>query len=673
MMILEYALWAFIIGGLLGFLVDYKASTKASSLMAAVGAAILLGQVYEVYTKGSVTGNVFGVPIHIDGLSAVFLFIVGIVSLGSAIFSISYMDHHKKKGKGWVYAIAYNTFIASMALVVTVSNLEYFVISWELMTLSSFILIFWKEERKDLDASLKYYLTMHFADTIPLFMLLGLASVLTGSVHNLSYSAIHNALMNAPTSTKLLFYALTLSVFISKSGIVPLHFWLPDAHPAAPSNASALLSGIMIKTAVYGLLRFDWQIVGHNTTLGYLVALLGAATLTIGTLYALREINSKRLLAYHSVGQMGYIWLGIGIGMALIPKGGALGAIGALGMFAGLFHAINHAVFKGSLFLEAGAVEYATGTLNLNELGGLGVKMRVTALATLFSSLAIAGVPPFNGFISKWLIYVAGYQSKDFLLTFGAVLAVVISAVTLASFIKFYGAQFGGEAKRYEDIKEVPGSMQFGEWILAGLTLFMGVFPGVFVNFLNGAVGTVNNGLVAEVPHNLYKIGFGSVLFSPVLLVLLLGILTFGFYMAFKPSYGREAQPWDCGSTQINEDDYRINAEGFYVKFEEKVGSFYRFMDWFYMIGNGIVHYTVRGYMWMASYFVKVVDTPYTRIESVADLRKSEVLYGDEEALKPLVRFLRIACDVLPGIRLGTFVVLALITVGVVIGILMVL
>ena len=671
MLIMEYAIWAFIIGGFLGFLIDYRASTKASSLMAAVGAALLLGQVYEVYTQGPVTGSIFGVPVHIDGLSAVFLFIVGIVSLGSAIFSISYMDHHKKKGKGWVYAIAYNTFIASMALVVTVSNLEYFVTSWELMTLSSFILIFWKEERKDLDASLKYYLTMHFADTIPLFMLLGLASTLTGSIHNLSYSAIHSALITAPTSTKILFYVLTLSVFISKSGIVPLHFWLPDAHPAAPSNASALLSGIMIKTAVYGLLRFDWQIVGHEANLGYIVALLGAATLTIGTLYALRETNSKRLLAYHSVGQMGYIWLGIGIGMALIPRGGTLGAIGALGMFAGLFHAINHAVFKGSLFLEAGAVEYATGTVNLNELGGLGSKMRITALATLFSSLAIAGVPPFNGFISKWLIYVAGYQSRNFLLAFGAVLAAVISAVTLASFIKFYGAQFGGDEKRYEDVKDVPGTMQLGEWILAGLTLFIGIFPGLFVNFLNGAVGTVNDGLVADVPHNVYKIGFGSVLFSPVLFVILLGVLVFGFYLAFKPSYGKETKPWDCGSTQIDEDEYRVNAEGFYVKFEEKVGSFYRLMDWFYMIGSGIVHYTVRGYMWMASYFVKIVDTPYTKIESVADLRKNEVLYGDEEALKPLVRFLRIASDVLPGMRLGTFVVLALITVGVVIGILM--
>ena len=673
MLILEYAIWAFIIGGLLGFLVEYKASTKASSLMAAVGATLLLGQVYEVYTNGPVTGSVFGVPVHIDGLSAVFLFIVGIVSLGSAIFSISYMDHHKRRGKGWVYAIAYNTFIASMALVVTVSNLEYFVTSWELMTLSSFILIFWKEDKKDLDASFKYYLTMHFADTIPLFMLLGIASVLTGSIHNLSYSAIHTALMSAPTLTRLLFYALTLSVFISKSGIVPLHFWLPDAHPAAPSNASALLSGIMIKTAVYGLLRFDWQIVGHNANLGYLVVLLGAATLTIGTLYALRETNSKRLLAYHSVGQMGYIWLGIGIGMALIPRGGTLAAIGALGMFAGLFHAINHAVFKGSLFLEAGAVEYATGTINLNELGGLGVKMRVTALATLFSSLAIAGVPPFNGFISKWLIYVAGYQSRNLLLAFGAVLAVVISAVTLASFIKFYGAQFGGEKKKYKDVKEVPGSMQLGEWILAGLTLFIGIFPGLFVNFLNGAVGTVNNGLVADIPHNLYKIGFGSVLFSPVLFVILLGILVFGFYLTFKPSYGKEARPWDCGTTDFDPDEYHVNAEGFYVKFEEKVESFYRFTDWFYMIGSGIVHYTVRGYMWMASYFVKIVDTPYTGIKSVSDLRKNEVLYGDEEAFKPLVRFLRIACDVLPGIRLGTFVILALVIVGAVIGILMVL
>lgn len=669
-MFLEYALEAFIIGGLLGFLIDYKISTKASSFMAIIGSIFLLIQVYEAYIKGVITGNIWGIPIYIGGLSAIFLFIVGIVSLSSAIFSISYMDHHKKRGKGWVYAIAYNTFIASMALVVTVSNLEYFVVFWELMTLSSFVLIFWKEEQKDLDASLKYYITMHFADTIPLFLLLGFASILTGSIHNLSYSAIQNALLTAPQTTKITFYALTLIVFIAKAGIVPLHFWLPDAHPAAPSNVSALLSGIMIKTAVYGLLRFDWQISGQNTGVGYLVAILGIITLTVGTLYALRERNSKRLLAYHSVGQMGYIWLGIGIGMVLIPQGGALAEIGALGIFAGLFHAINHAIFKGSLFLEAGSVEYATGTVNLDELGGLGSKMKVTAVATLFSSLAIAGIPPFNGFISKWLIYVAGYQSQNYLLVFGAIMAVFISAVTLASFIKFYGAQFGGEMKKYKDVKEVPVTMEIGEWILAGLTLVIGVFPIFVTKFINNGIAVINKGKIAPITSNIYNIGFGSMLFSPLIFILLFGVLGIGVYLYFRPHYAKTTAAWDCGSTEINRDEYKEVAVDYYRWYEEKIKSFYRFADWCYAVGKGIVYYVVKGYMWAASYLVKIVDTPYTKVETISDLRDGQVLYIDEEVFKPAVRFFRIAKDILPGIRLGSFVALLILFVGIIVGLL---
>ncbi len=669
-MILEYVLGAFIIGGLIGFVKDYRASVKASSFIAFLGSLAILWQVYKVYTSGPVQGTVFGIPVHVDSLSAVFLFIVGIVSLGSALFSIAYMDYHEQRGKGWVYAIAYNTFIASMALVVTVDNLEYFVISWELMTLSSFILIFWKEEKRDLDASLKYYITMHFADTIPLFLLLGLAAVLTGSIHNLSYSAIQSALLTAPPSTKAVFYTLSLLVFIAKAGVVPLHFWLPDAHPAAPSNVSALLSGVMIKTAVYGLLRFDWQISGQSITVGYLVASLGIVTLTVGTLYALKEINSKRLLAYHSIGQMGYIWLGIGIGMVLIPKGGMLTAVGALGMFAGIFHAVNHAIFKGSLFLEAGAVEYATGTINLNELGGLGSKMKATALATLFSSLAIAGIPPFNGFISKWLIYVSGYYSESYILALGAVLAVFISAATLASFMKFYSSQFGGEMKRYSEVREIPAVMQLGEWILAALTLITGLFPFLLVGFLNNAVSVINNGVATPVNGNIYKIGFSSVLFSPVLFIIVLGVIAFGFYLAFKPEFGKEAKPWDCGSTELEWDEYRLEAEGYYLKYEEKIGAFYRLSDWFYGIGSLIIHYITRAYLWMASYFTKIIDTPYTKVETLEDLREREILYIDEEIFKPLLRFLNIARDVLPGIRLGTFVVLAIIIVGAIVGLL---
>ncbi|GAB6135861.1 proton-conducting transporter transmembrane domain-containing protein [Thermococcus prieurii] len=669
MLPLEYAIIAFIIGAFAGILRDYRATTKASSFMAFLGALALLYQVYYVYTNGPVSGSVFGLPVHIDGLSAIFLFIVGIVSLGSAIFAIGYMDHHEKRGKGWVYAVAYNTFIGSMALVVTVSNLEWFVFSWELMTLSSFVLIFWKEEKKDLDASFKYYITMHFFDTIPLFLLLGLASVLTGSIHNLSYSAIQQALATASPLQRGLFYGLFLIVFMTKAGIVPLHYWLPDAHPAAPSNVSALLSGIMIKTAVYGLLRFDWGMAGYNTLLGYIVAGLGIATLTVGTLYALRETNSKRLLAYHSVGQMGYIWLGIGIGMVLIPHGGTLAAIGALGMFAGLFHAINHAIFKGALFLEAGAVEYATGTVELNELGGLGPLMKSTALATFFASMAISGIPPFNGFISKWLIYVAGFQSGNYFLAFGAVMAAFISAATLASFIKFYTAQFGGEMKRYEHVKEVPAVMQLGEWILAALTLFIGIFPFTVVKFLNDGVATVNHGLTAPVTHNVYKIGFNSVTFLPIVFIILLGIVFFIVYAYFKPLKGPTARPWDCGATSINEDEYKVLAEDYYLKYEEKIGHFYAFTDWAYSFGKSIINHIVKAYLWVASYFVKIVDTPYTKIEKVSDLYSLEVMYLDEETFRPVVRLFRIVRDVLPGLRLGTFIALAIIVVAIIVGI----
>ncbi len=662
-MFIEYAIGAFILGGLLGFIRDYKSAVKASSFMAFLGSLLLLGEVYNVYTNGPVKVNLYGLPLNVTDVSAVFLLIIGIVGTAVSLYAISYMDIFERTGKGWVYAIAYNTFLASMALVVTVDSMEYFVVSWELMTLSSFILVFFSERKRDVNASAKYYITMHFLDTIPLFLALGTAYSLVGSFDKLSFENIGSALMTAPAHTKIVFGGLLLIAFMTKSGITPFQFWVAETYRAAPSSVSAVMAGAMEKVALYGLIALVWKLVGTTYSLGLLVALLGAITLTVGTLYALRETNAKRLLAYHSVGQMGYIWLGIGIGMALIPKGGALGAIGALGAFAGLFHALNHAIFKSSLFLSAGAVEYRTGTVELNELGGLGKHMKWTALAALFASLAISGVPPFNGFISKWLIYVSGYQSGNLLLAFGAVLAALISAATLASFVKFYGTQFGGEMERYEEVREVPGTMIAGQWILAGLTLLIGIFPGTVTGVLN-----VFN---APVEGNLYKIGFKSVLFSPVLFVILLGVLVFGFYLALKPSYGKEAKPWDCGSTQIDEDEYRINAEGYYIKYERKIDGFYRFGDWFYAVGAAIIHYIVRGYIWMASYFVKIVDTPYTKVESVADLRKSEVLYGDEEALKPLVRFLRIACDVLPGIRLGTFVVLALITVGVVIGILM--
>ena len=660
-MILEYAIGAFILGGLLGFIKDYKASVKASSFMAFLGSLALLWQAYYTYINGQVTGDLFGIPVRIDSLSVVFLLIIGLVGVAASLFAINYMELFEKIGKGWVYAIAYNTFLASMALVVTVDSMEYFVMSWELMTLSSFILVFFSERPKEVGASVKYYITMHFLDTIPLFLSLGTAYALVKNFDKLTFENIHSALLTAPTSTKLVLTVLLMIAFMTKSGMIPFQFWVAETYRSAPTSVSAVMAGAMEKVALYGLIALIWRMIGTSYVLGLFVAVIGAITLTVGTLYALRETNAKRLLAYHSVGQMGYIWLGIGIGMALIPKGGFLGAVGALGAFAGLFHALNHAIFKASLFLSAGAVEYRTGTVELNELGGLGKTMKVTALAALFASLAISGVPPFNGFISKWLIYVSGYYSHSYILALGAVLAAFISAATLASFIKFYGTQFGGEMKR--DVEEVPAGMLLGQWILAGLTLLIGIFPGTVTGVLN-----VFN---APLDQNLYKIGFQSVMFSPVLFVIVLGILAFGFYLTFKPEFGKEAKPWDCGSTEIDWDEYRINAEGYYIKYEEKIGSFYHLGDWFYRVGAGVIHYIVRAYLWVASYFTKIVDTPYTRVESLDDLRNREIMHIDEEVFKPLIRFLNIARDVIPGIRLGTFIVIALVVVGAIVGLLL--
>ena len=249
-------------------------------------------------------------------------------------------------------------------------------------------------------------------------------------------------------------------------------------------------------------------------------------------------------------------------------------------------------------------------------------------------------------------------------------MAVFISAVTLASFIKFYGAQFGGEMKKYKDVKEVPVTMEIGEWILAGLTLVIGVFPIFVTKFINNGIAVINKGEIAPITSNIYNIGFGSMLFSPLIFILLFGVLGIGVYLYFRPHYAKTTAAWDCGATEINRDEYKEVAVDYYRWYEEKIKSFYRFADWCYMVGKGIVYYVVKGYMWAASYLVKIVDTPYTKVETISDLRDGQVLYIDEEVFKPAVRFFRIAKDILPGIRLGSFVALLILFVGIIVGLL---
>ncbi|MEB3798164.1 MAG: hypothetical protein G5Z42_05025 [Caldisphaeraceae archaeon] len=654
-----YAFILYIIGMLTGFLKNYRYVLRSSSLLSFIASVFLLLQVIEVYLVGTYQTNIYGIPIRIDALSNIFLLVVALVGMSSSLFSINYMDFFEKKGKGWVHALSFITFIMSMAFIVIVSNFEWFIIFWELMTLSSFVLVFFDEEKKDVEASLKYFITMHFLNEFPLLLALGLAYSLVGSFGALSFPVIAKALATAPFSTRMVFAMLLLVAFMTKAGVAPIHYWLPDAHSAAPSNASALLSGTMIKVAVYGLLRMFFFVVGLSIPLGYAVAMLGVITLLIGTLYALRETDSKRLLAYHSVGQMGYIWLGIGIGMALIPKGGIYSVIGLIGLFAGIFHVINHAIFKASLFLSAGAIQYSTGEKNLNILSGLGKYMKAIALAALFASLAISGIPPFNGFLSKWLIYIAGYTSGSFLLSLGSVMAVFISAATLASFMKFYNAPFGGELYNNKNVKKVPASMIAGQWILAALTLVIGVFPIVMVPLLNTFVK-------APLKISTFIYGYSSNVFMPFYFIVIIIVLAIGSYYLFKPKDTTFTIPWDCGATYIEKQDYRVRADGYYLWYEEKIGSFYRFNDWAYSFGYAILRYIVKSYLWIARFFIKIVDTPYTKVESIKEAREHEVMYFDEEVFRPIVRFIKNLKIILPGIRPAKLVAIVIIIVTII-------
>jgi multicomponent Na+:H+ antiporter subunit D len=285
--------------------------------------------------------------------------------------------------------------------------------------------------------------------------------------------------------SKVLFFVsvLFLAGFGLKGALVPFHWWLPDAHPSAPAPISALLSGLLIKAlGVYAIIRIFFNVLGVGRT-GFLnvFLVLGTISMLVGVFLAIGQWDFKRLLAYHSISQVGYIILGVGLGTPL-------------GIMGGLFHLFNHSMFKSLLFLNSGAVDYATGTRDLQQLGGLRERMPVTANTSLVASMSIAGIPPFNGFWSKLVIIVACVQAGHPVYAFWAVVA---SIMTLASFMKVQKYGFFGELKeRWKQVKEVPFAMQFSMVVLALVCIASGLLllPGISDAFLKSAADVVSSG-----------------------------------------------------------------------------------------------------------------------------------------------------------------------------------
>jgi len=417
----------------------------------------------------------FGICMVLDGLSGFMLITVNLIAFFVLVYSLQYMEKYTDKPK---FFTLFFLMLTGMNGIIVTGDLFNLFVFLEIASIASYALVAFGTEAEELEASFKYAVMGSVASS---FIFIGIA-FLYGFTSTLNMADMARILSLKPNTWLIPFVSvLFLMGFGLKASLVPFHAWLPDAHPSAPASISAMLSGVLIKTlGIYAIARVFFNIIGITKAFLSVLMFLGALSLLVGVILALSQWDLKRLLAYHSISQVGYIVLGIGIGSPL-------------GILGGLFHLFNHSVFKSLLFLNSGAIDYAVGTRDLREMSGLKERMPVTANTNLIASMSIAGIPPFNGFFSKLIIILACLQKGYFGY---ALVAVVGSILTLSSFMKVEKFAFFGKLnERCRDIKEVPYLMRFSLIGLAIICVLGGLLllPSIKF-FLNGAVDVLLQG-----------------------------------------------------------------------------------------------------------------------------------------------------------------------------------
>lgn len=513
----------------------------------------------------------------LDGLAAFFLLIISLMALATSVYSIGYNKEFYKRNVG-VLGLCMNLFILSMIGVVSADNALVFLIFWEMMTLASYFLVVYEYEKVESVRAGLIYIVMAHAGTA---FIVAAFLFLYKWYGSFDFVVLRASVANLSGGSKDLLFVLFLLGFGMKAGVVPLYIWLPRAHPAAPSSASALMSGVMIKVAIYGLMRMVMDLLGGGRVAlllpggatasdggslwwGVVVLVVASASAVLGILYALVECDLKRLLAYCSVENIGVILMGVGASMVFSSMGESGPARVAL--VAGLFHTLNHSIFKGLLFLGAGSVVFGTHIKNIEELGGLIKKMPWTALCFLIGAVSISGLPPFNGFVSKWftfqgLLMGVGVTEGGMRVVF-PVVAIILgfsSALTASCFVKAFGMTFLAlpRSEHARHAVEVPLSMRLGMGMLAALCLLLGVMPQYMLGLVDGVASTI---LHTRAPFgNSYDWltlipltpGGASALsgFSPQWVFLLLLAFTGGLLLVMGIPYrkARLGETWGCG------------------------------------------------------------------------------------------------------------------------------
>jgi hydrogenase-4 component B len=564
------ALAIFLGGGLLSLAADKhpNGACRLGMATALLGGCIVLFQSLLILISGHADALRYAWPLpfgsasmELDPLSAVFATAIAIVTMLAAVYGSSYLRAHGNQGAGgsshvpknlgvsWFF---FNLLTASMLLVVVARNGVLFLMSWELMSLASFFLVTLDDEKESTRrAGWIYLVAMHLgtAFLLVLFLLLG------QNVGTLDFDRLSTAA--APSGV---FFVLAVIGFGTKAGFIPMHVWLPEAHPAAPSHVSAVMSGVMIKTGIYGLLRILTLLGPPQEWWGWTLIVIGAVSCLLGVLNAIAQSNLKRLLAYCSVENVGIIALGLGVGLLGITHGNPVMA--TLGLTGALLHVVNHALFKSLLFLGAGSVLHATGIGELDRLGGLLKRMPRTGTAFLLGAAAISGLPPFNGFVSEFLIYlgaVAGLGNQPHNAPAWPLMGVLVvgglaltGGLAAACFTKAFGIAFLGEPRSPEAAQahDVGPAMRWPLMVLAGLCLLIGLAAPLWPQILQPAVTSVlpkamrENAAVSafETIGPLTGIIFGS--------CLLLGFIVLIMHIRRKLLAGRSVEQtvtWDCG------------------------------------------------------------------------------------------------------------------------------
>ncbi|OGR80114.1 MAG: hydrogenase 4 subunit B [Elusimicrobia bacterium RIFCSPLOWO2_02_FULL_39_32] len=507
-------------------------------------------------------GLLSGFHFYFTPLSSPFIAIISGLSLLASIYAITYAKEYDENAAG--LGFFFNLFILGMSLVPIAQNVFTFLFCWEGMTLASFFLVILEHKIKESRKAAYIYLVMSHLGAAFIFLIFFLLYQTTGSWE---FQHFRIAAFQLPNHLKNILFILVLLGFGTKAGLVPLHLWLPYAHPAAPSHVSSLMSGVMIKTAIYGFLLILFSFLkGGPWWWGAIILMIASISSLVGILHALMENNLKRLLAYSSVENIGIILMGVGA--SLLFHSFSQDHLAALALTAGLYHTLNHALFKGLLFLSSGSVIKAAHTKNMEEMGGIIKKMPITAFCFLIGSMAVSALPPLNGFVSEWLTFQVLLSGFNLNFTSARIVCLIATAalaltgaLAVACFVKAFGITFLAQP-RSEKIKQCrdPSILEIAPMVCLSLgCLIFGIFPNHLRWYLKPTIEFLlpNENPLLSSNINLFNSlsgNYGSIFPMGILASLMIGILLAMFLSSIlnKSNKVRKAPTWGCGLDHLD-------------------------------------------------------------------------------------------------------------------------